>query len=92
MDEVVEQNGQPKPVGPVVVPRAIRLEAELLQKQMENINLRMQALQLEAQICAGKMAKFAEQCRAEHGFDLTKSRIADDGTVLPVVGPARQGG
>lgn len=77
-----------------VVERVDRLEAELLQTQMQNVQYQLQLMQHEMtkaldtrNTLMQRMVAFRETFQAKYGADLAQVTIQEDGTLVPVGAP-----
>lgn len=77
---------------PVIVVKEDRLQAELIQAKMQNVQYQLQIMQgeiqkalMERNAIVGEMAKFREEFQAKYNLDLTKIQINNDGTVQEAV-------
>jgi hypothetical protein len=77
---------------PTVIDREDRLEAELLQTKIQNVQFQLQLMQADLQkaletrnTLINQMTTFREVFQNKYGVDLAKLHINDDGTfkVLP---------
>lgn len=79
---------------PTVIDREDRLEAELLQTKLQNVQFQLQLMQADLQKAMesrngliNEMTKFRTSFQEKYGVDLAKIHINDDGTFQVV--PAR---
>ena len=78
--------------GPVVIAKEDRLQAELIQARMQNVQYQLQIMQGEIQkalaernTIIAEMGKFREEFQAKYNLDLAKIQINNDGTVQEAV-------
>ena len=73
---------------PVTISKEDRLQAELLQSKMQNVQLQLQIMQADIQKAlvarnelVAEMNKFRAEFQEKYGLDLAKVQINSDGSV-----------
>lgn len=88
----VEPKPAPPPPRPSKISKEDRLELEVFQVKLQNVQLQLQIMQADlAKALAERnnlvegMKKKREEIQAKYGVDIAQVKIADDGTITPIV-------